>query len=83
MKIVDPGFVDAVLEDEARKVVMVAVWCVQEDPAMRPAASAMSQMLEGHIKIQEKTMPSLQSTLSRQRQIWITVISIENREAQN
>jgi len=50
---------------------------------MRPVASAMSQMLEGHIQIQEPPMASLQFSLSRQRQIWITANFAENREAHN
>lgn len=84
MEIVDPRLVDGVPEeDEPRKVVMVALWCIQEDPARRPAASAVSRMLEGHIQIHEPPMASLQSALSRQRQIWITAVSAGNRDAQN
>jgi len=67
MEIVDPRLVDGVPEDEVRKVMMVALWCIQEDPAMRLATSVVSRMLEGYIKIQEPPMASLQSSLSRQR----------------
>ena len=43
-------------EHEAKKAVMVALWCIQEDPATRPEASGVSRMLEGHMQIQEPPM---------------------------
>jgi serine/threonine protein kinase len=83
MEIVDPRLVDGMPEDEARNVVMVALWCIQEEPAMRPKASAVSRMLEGHLQIHAPPMASLQSVLSKQRQIWITAVSAGNRNVQN
>jgi len=83
MEIVDPRLVYGMREDEARKVVMVALWCIQEEPAMRPKASAVSRMLEGHLQIHAPPMASLQSVLSKQRQIWITAVSAGNRNVQN
>jgi len=43
----------------------------------------VSRMLEGHMQIPEPPMASLQSALSKQRQIWITVVSAGNRNVQN
>lgn len=83
MEIVDPRLVDEVPEDEARKVVMVALWCIQDEPAMRPKASAVSRMLEGHMQIQEPPMASLQSVLSKQRQLCIAAATAGNGNVQN
>ena len=31
--------------------VMVAIWCIQEDPTLRPTMKKVVQMLEGTIKV--------------------------------
>ncbi|KAH9293176.1 hypothetical protein KI387_041618, partial [Taxus chinensis] len=87
MEIVDPRLVEeyggggGMVEGEVMKVVAVALWCIQEEPGMRPRASAVSRMLEGHMKVEQPPLLSLQSVLARQRNIWITVPD-ENGEQQ-
>lgn len=74
MEILDPRLMDGGVpeEDEMRKVVMVALWCIQEEPGLRPKASAVSRMLEGHMQIQEPPVGPLLKALSKQRNIWIS-----------
>ncbi|KAF5764587.1 putative protein kinase RLK-Pelle-SD-2b family [Helianthus annuus] len=52
-------------DDEARtdmkrveRVVMVAMWCIQEDPSLRPSMKKVVQMLEGVIEISLPPCPS-------------------------
>uniref|UniRef100_A0A0D6R0F5 Receptor-like serine/threonine-protein kinase n=1 Tax=Araucaria cunninghamii TaxID=56994 RepID=A0A0D6R0F5_ARACU len=79
MEIVDPYLIEAygrdgIVEEEVRSVVAVGLWCIQEDPARRPKASTVSRMLEGHMKVEEPPLLSLQSAVARQqRSIWIRV----------
>ncbi|XP_076925092.1 G-type lectin S-receptor-like serine/threonine-protein kinase LECRK3 [Bidens hawaiensis] len=52
-------------EDEAKndmqrveRLVMVAIWCIQEDPSLRPSMKKVVQMLEGVIEISSPPCPS-------------------------
>lgn len=65
-------------EDEVKKVVMVALWCIQEDPAMRPDASAVSRMLEDEMQIEEPPMTALENALTKQHHIWISAAAAGN-----
>ena len=45
-------------DDDARndmrrleKLVMVAIWCIQEDPSLRPSMRSVTQMLEGVVEV--------------------------------
>lgn len=80
MEIVDPRLEVHGLpeEHEAKKVVMVALWCIQEDAATRPEASAVSRMLEGHMQIQEPPMAALENALTKQHHIWISAAAAGN-----
>lgn len=44
---------EAAMEDMKRvkKFVMVAIWCIQEDPSMRPTMKKVVQMLEGTVEV--------------------------------
>ena len=44
---------EEVLEDMERleKFVMIAFWCIQEDPYLRPGMKKVTQMLEGAIEV--------------------------------
>lgn len=48
------------LEDKEKleKLVMIAIWCVQEDPRLRPTMRNVIQMLEGTAKVQVPPHPS-------------------------
>ncbi|GLJ36204.1 hypothetical protein SUGI_0726730 [Cryptomeria japonica] len=59
--------------EEVKNVVAVALWCIQEAGGMRPKASSITRMLEGHMKIQEPPLLPLQAALAKQRNIWIAV----------
>ncbi|KDP20397.1 hypothetical protein JCGZ_05280 [Jatropha curcas] len=52
-------------EEEARndskrleKLVMVAIWCIQEDPSLRPSMRTVTQMLEGVVQVSVPPCPS-------------------------
>ncbi|XP_030448136.1 G-type lectin S-receptor-like serine/threonine-protein kinase LECRK1 [Syzygium oleosum] len=46
------GDVEALLDREKRKnLVMVAFWCIQEDPSSRPTMRKVTQMLEGAVGV--------------------------------
>ncbi|GMH00083.1 hypothetical protein Nepgr_001922 [Nepenthes gracilis] len=56
----ESGTLDALLHDDAEaladlrrleRLVMVALWCVQEDPSMRPTMRRVTQMLEGVVEV--------------------------------
>ena len=36
-------------KERARKMIMVALWCIQTDPKNRPSMSKVIEMLEGSI----------------------------------
>ncbi|XP_008243609.2 PREDICTED: G-type lectin S-receptor-like serine/threonine-protein kinase RLK1 [Prunus mume] len=61
------GKIDAVLDHETEalhdkknleKIVMVAIWCIQEDPALRPTMRKVVQMLEGVVEVHAPPCPS-------------------------
>ncbi|KAL9458875.1 hypothetical protein AB3S75_007707 [Citrus x aurantiifolia] len=42
----------------AEKLVMVSIWCIQEDPSLRPTMRKVSQMLEGVVEVDVPPNPS-------------------------
>ncbi|XP_057428170.1 G-type lectin S-receptor-like serine/threonine-protein kinase RLK1 [Lotus japonicus] len=48
------------LEDEKNleKLVMIAIWCVQEDPGLRPTMRTVTLMLEGIVEVSVPPCPS-------------------------
>ncbi|XP_021686637.2 G-type lectin S-receptor-like serine/threonine-protein kinase LECRK3 [Hevea brasiliensis] len=40
------------------KLVMVAIWCIQEDPSLRPSVRTVTQMLEGVVQVSVPPCPS-------------------------
>lgn len=48
---------------QKRRAVLVALWCVQEDPALRPPMSRVVRMLEGDVDV---SLPPTPSPLSSQ-----------------
>uniref|UniRef100_A0A2C9V817 Receptor-like serine/threonine-protein kinase n=1 Tax=Manihot esculenta TaxID=3983 RepID=A0A2C9V817_MANES len=40
------------------KLVMVAIWCIQEDPSLRPSMRTVTQMLEGVVQVSVPPCPS-------------------------
>ncbi|XP_059644938.1 G-type lectin S-receptor-like serine/threonine-protein kinase LECRK3 [Cornus florida] len=40
------------------KFVMIAIWCIQEDPSLRPTMKKVTQMLEGAIEVSVPPNPS-------------------------
>ncbi|CAL9021997.1 unnamed protein product [Prunus brigantina] len=61
------GKIDAVLDHETEalhdkknleKSVMVAIWCIQEDPSLRPTMRKVVQMLEGVVEVHAPPCPS-------------------------
>ncbi|GAY49922.1 hypothetical protein CUMW_122780 [Citrus unshiu] len=40
------------------KLVMVSIWCIQEDPSLRPTMRKVSQMLEGVVEVDVPPNPS-------------------------
>ena len=55
---------EAALGDIKRmeKFVMIAIWCIQEDPSIRPSMRKITQMLEGVVEVSIPPCPSLFST---------------------
>ena len=41
------------------RFVIVAIWCIQEDPSLRPSMKKITQMLEGVIEVSVPPSPSL------------------------
>ncbi|CAI8599610.1 unnamed protein product [Vicia faba] len=61
------GAVDALVEgdnealddkEKLEKLVMIAIWCVQEDPVLRPSMRNVIHMLEGTVEVQVPAYPS-------------------------
>ncbi|VVA40119.1 PREDICTED: G-type lectin S-receptor [Prunus dulcis] len=61
------GKIDAVLDHKTEalhdkknleKSVMVAIWCIQEDPSLRPTMRKVVQMLEGVVEVHAPPCPS-------------------------
>ncbi|PIN25175.1 Serine/threonine protein kinase [Handroanthus impetiginosus] len=44
------------------KLVMVAIWCIQEDPSLRPSMKRVTQMLEGVVEVSVPPRPSVFSS---------------------
>ncbi|KAL0460661.1 UNVERIFIED_CONTAM: G-type lectin S-receptor-like serine/threonine-protein kinase [Sesamum latifolium] len=40
------------------RVVMVGIWCIQEDPSLRPSMRRLTQMLEGVAEVSDPPSPS-------------------------
>ncbi|KAK9198342.1 hypothetical protein WN944_013526 [Citrus x changshan-huyou] len=53
----------AAMADKSRacKWLMIALWCIQEDPLKRPAMKMIVQMLEGYLEVPSPPMPLLHS----------------------
>ena len=54
------GALDALVEynveelddkEKLERYVMVAIWCIQEDPSLRPTMNRVTQMLEGVVEV--------------------------------
>jgi hypothetical protein len=41
------------------RLVIVAIWCIQEDPSLRPTMKKVTQMLEGVVDVYVPPRPSL------------------------
>ncbi|XP_065636655.1 rust resistance kinase Lr10-like [Quercus suber] len=54
-------------EDNARKMIIVSLWCIQIDPSNRPSISRVVEMLEGSINSQIPPKPFLFSPPRRSR----------------
>ncbi|KAL4601317.1 hypothetical protein ACB092_11G263700 [Castanea dentata] len=46
------------------RLVIVAIWCIHEDPSQRPSMIKVTQMLEGVIEVSVPPRPSLYTSLS-------------------
>ncbi|KAL8515453.1 hypothetical protein ACS0TY_014228 [Phlomoides rotata] len=40
------------------RVVMVGIWCIQEDPSLRPSMRSVCQILEGVVQVSVPPRPS-------------------------
>ena len=40
------------------KYVMIAIWCIQEDPSIRPTMKKVVQMMEGAVEVSVPPTPS-------------------------
>ena len=49
--------------EEAKRVALVAVWCIQDDEAMRPTMSMVVKMLEGLVEVAPPPPPKLLQAL--------------------
>ncbi|KAL6203745.1 hypothetical protein ACLB2K_027444 [Fragaria x ananassa] len=45
--------------EKLEKYLMIAFWCIQEDPSVRPTMKTVTQMLEGTVEVSESPNPSL------------------------
>ncbi|XP_039165914.1 G-type lectin S-receptor-like serine/threonine-protein kinase LECRK1 [Eucalyptus grandis] len=45
-----------------KRFVMIALWCIQEDPALRPTMKKTTQMLEGAVEVPVPPVPSFFTT---------------------
>lgn len=55
MEIVDQRVVDfgGVDENEVKRLVFIALWCIQEKPRLRPSMVEVVDMLEGRVRVEE------------------------------
>ncbi|GFZ20743.1 receptor-like protein kinase 1 [Actinidia rufa] len=44
--------------NRVEKFVMIAIWCIQEDPSLRPTMKKVTQMLEGAVEVSAPPDPS-------------------------
>nr|POF07278.1 g-type lectin s-receptor-like serine/threonine-protein kinase rlk1 [Quercus suber] len=49
------------------RLVIVAIWCIHEDPSQRPSMIKVTQMLEGVIEVSVPPRPSLYTSLSSKK----------------
>ncbi|KAL6519999.1 hypothetical protein OROHE_017142 [Orobanche hederae] len=59
LDLVDPKLIGRVTNEEAERLVRVALCCVQEDPNLRPSMANVVGMLEGGVPLGEPRMESL------------------------
>ena len=61
------GTLDALVEhdmealedrEQLERFVMIAIWCIQEDPSLRPTMRKVMQMLEGIVDVPVPPSPS-------------------------
>ncbi|KAJ6355626.1 hypothetical protein OIU77_006084 [Salix suchowensis] len=55
MEVVDERLAESggVDEKEVRRLVFVALWCIQEKARLRPSMLRVVEMLEGHVPVEE------------------------------
>ncbi|KAI4333185.1 hypothetical protein L6164_018023 [Bauhinia variegata] len=51
-------------EKRLERLVMVAIWCIQEDPSLRPSMKKVNQMLEDVTKVSVLPRPSMFNSAS-------------------
>ena len=51
LQLVDPALTGIVNRDEVKRALLVAFWCINKSPQMRPTMSEVVQMLLGHVAI--------------------------------
>uniref|UniRef100_A0A2N9HJA1 Receptor-like serine/threonine-protein kinase n=1 Tax=Fagus sylvatica TaxID=28930 RepID=A0A2N9HJA1_FAGSY len=66
------------------RLVIVAIWCIQEDPSLRPSMKKVTQMLEGVIEVSVPPRPSLYassppSKMSSSEFSLSTIVTISDR----
>ncbi|KAK4753690.1 hypothetical protein SAY87_001794 [Trapa incisa] len=44
--------------ERVRRFVMIAMWCIQEDPSLRPPMKKVAQMLDGAVEVAIPPVPS-------------------------
>ncbi|RDX95314.1 G-type lectin S-receptor-like serine/threonine-protein kinase SD2-2, partial [Mucuna pruriens] len=62
-EVVDKRLVNVYNIEEARRVALVAVWCIQDDEAMRPSMGMVVKMLEGLVEVRVPPPPKLLQAL--------------------
>lgn len=61
--VVDKRLGNVYNSEEARRVALVAVWCIQDDEAMRPTMGMVVKMLEGLVEVSVPPPPKLLQAL--------------------
>nr|KYP77094.1 Cysteine-rich receptor-like protein kinase 3 [Cajanus cajan] len=62
-EVVDNRLGDVYNMEEVRRVALVAVWCIQDDEAMRPTMGMVVKMLEGLVEVSVPPPPKLLQAL--------------------
>ncbi|KAL5989185.1 hypothetical protein ACLOJK_010075 [Asimina triloba] len=57
MKVVDRRLNGMVEEEEVKRAMKVAFWCIQEEIGMRPSMGQVVKMLEGSLEVEQPPMP--------------------------